>query len=317
MDNWRPSAALEQLKARATLLRDIREFFYARDVLEVETPLLASRGVSDPHVLNFRVFHHREDRCTGFLQTSPEYAMKRLLSAGAPSIYQLGKAFRDEEQGRLHNAEFTLLEWYRLDWDHHQLMAEISDLLAEILGTSPATKLSYFDSFQTFLEVDVSKLDDQALQNLVQERAPLESPNEPRDTLLQWLFTSQIEPHLGHDAPCFIYDYPISQAALARASSDDTRCAHRFELFIQGVELGNGFYELRDPLEQKRRFEHDNQQRVELGLPTMEIDEKLIAALASGFPDCSGFALGIDRLLMLQTDAKAISDGIAFDSRTC
>ena len=315
--DWRPSASLEHLRARAGLYRQIREYFYAHDVLEVDTPLVASSGVSDPHVLNYRVFHHRDNRQSGFLQTSPEYAMKRLLAAGAPSIYQLGKAFRDEEQGRYHNPEFTLLEWYRLNWDHHQLMVEISDLLSELLGTPKASKMSYHECFEHFVKVDIYALSDKQLQELVRTQANYLGDDESRDTLLQLLFSNLIEPHLGIDAPCFVYDYPISQAALARASEEDPRCAHRFELFIRGVELGNGFYELRDPQEQAKRFASDNQERLELGLPTMASDEKLLAALESGLPDCAGFAMGIDRLLLLKTKATSIGELIAFDSGTC
>ncbi|OFC71981.1 elongation factor P--(R)-beta-lysine ligase [Alteromonas confluentis] len=316
-DAWQPTAAFDNLRQRAALLRTIREFFYQRDVLEVDTPLLSHGTVTDVHLAAFSsAFSHSETGKpeTLYLQTSPEYAMKRLLCAGSDSIYQICKAFRHEGAGRFHNPEFTMLEWYRTGFDHHALMAEMDELLQATLNTDPAEKVSYQDVFIRQLSVDpltapVEVLQKKAVECGLDMNAGL--PDDA-DTLLQLLFSLYIEPLIGADSPCFVYGFPASQAALAKVNADDPRTADRFEVYFKGVELANGFYELANASEQRQRFLADNAKREEIGLPPLPVDEYFLSALASGLPDCAGVALGIDRLLMLKLGASHIQDVITF-----
>lgn len=315
--NWQPGATVEVLQARAKLLADIRAFFSGRNVMEVETPLLASASVTDPHLVNFStemLMPGAEKGQQLFLQTSPEYAMKRLLCAGSGSIYQICKAFRNEEQGRLHNPEFTMLEWYRVGFDHWQLMQEMQELLAPLLGTAEFKQHSYQLVFQELLDFDPLEGSDAALAQLCMAHGfdNFATPEIPRDTQLQLLFSHLIEPRISQDSPCFIYNFPASQAALARISNDDNRVAERFELYYKGVELANGFHELQSAEEQLQRFTQDNDLRKEMGLPQAQPDLKFIAALQQGLPDCSGVALGLDRLLMLVLGCSDIDQVLSF-----
>jgi len=248
---------------------------------------------------------------TLYLQTSPEYAMKRLLAAGSGCIYQICRAFREDELGRYHNPEFLLLEWYRVGFNHHQLMAEMDELLTLLLGTSSADKTSYQQLFIEHLQVDPLSATSEDLQQLVTNKA-----NGPilddKDQMMQCLFSTLIEPVIAVEKPLMVYDFPASQSALARISTVDPRVADRFEVYYKGIELANGFHELKSANEQRQRFIADNQQRKLLGKAEHPLDERLLAALEAGLPDCAGVAMGLDRLLMLMLDKKSISDVLPF-----
>lgn len=316
MPNWKPSASLSNLKARAQLLSSIRTFFAEREVLEVDTPALSHHGVTDRYMRSMTVdvgFSDTSHFDKGFLQTSPEYAMKRLLAAGYGSMYQICKAFRQDEVGAKHNPEFSMLEWYRLDFDHVQLMDEVYGLVTQVLGPKQRWDLSYQQVFIEFLDIDPLAISDEVLEWFARSNLGLLPEDLERDDYLSLLFEDKIEPQLGlNDSVCFIYDYPASQAALARISESDPRVAHRFELYIEGIELANGFYELADSQQQLERFKADNRWRADNKLPEIEIDQHFIEALEHGLPECSGVALGLDRLLMIKLASNNIGDVIAF-----
>lgn len=291
------------------MYRQIREFFAARDVLEVDTPLMSACTVSDPYLKAFAVDNY-------FLQTSPEYAMKRLLADGCGSIYQLCKAFRCEEAGNFHNPEFTMLEWYRIGFDHMQLMAEVDQLMQLVIGCQPAKQISYQDLFMQHFGIDPHVADLDTLKRCAEGQrinmSPAAAHNLNVTDWLQILMSHVIEPKLTGPAPWFIYEFPAPQAALSKVIQKQHLVAARFEVYMDGIELANGYYELQDANEQHRRFLADNARRVEQGLPEVAADQRLLAALAQGIPDCAGVALGIDRLLMLQQQTKSIKDVLAF-----
>lgn len=301
---------LKRLQLRAQLNKSIRDFFAARNVMEVETPLLSQFGVTDLHV-------HNIPSQQRFLQTSPEYAMKRLLVEGSGDIFQICKAFRQSEVGKRHNPEFTMLEWYRLGFTHIELMREVDALLQAVLNTAPADKITYQNLFLQYLNLDPLTADPIELKtalnknNIVVENLDLIST---RDAILDLLMTHCIEPHLGLEKPIFIYDYPATQAALAKIRGN---VAERFEAYYQGYELANGFHELTDAAEQLKRFENDNKKRTEAGLNTMAIDNNLITALEQGLPECAGVAMGLDRLLMIKMRTDKIRDVLSFDWLSC
>lgn len=307
--SWQPTASLDVLRLRAGLLNTIRHFFKRRNVLEVETPLLSQSTVSDPHL---DAYNLQEGETELFLQTSPEYAMKRLLAGGYGPIYQICKAFRREESGRWHSREFSILEWYRPGFDHHQLMTEVAELVTEVLGVLPTQALSYRQLFMQYLNIEPHTVTTEALQAAARSRLDLNFDSGGRDVWLNALLTGFIEPQLK--GMTFIYDYPASQAALARIEKDENGVAvgRRFELYIDGVELANGYFELRDPKEQQRRFVEDNKQRRQIGKPERLPDTQLLAALDHGLPGCSGVALGLDRLLMIHACATSIEEVISF-----
>lgn len=278
--------------------------------------MLASAGVTDPHTVNFRTQFLKPGDSKGkslYLQTSPEYAMKRLLCAQSGSIYQICKAFRNEEQGRFHNPEFTMLEWYRVGFDHWQLMDEIETLISGILDTEKFERLSYLETFRTHLRFDPINCSDMVLVATARDYGLVGLENHNRDSVLQFLFSQEIEPKIGQTSPCFIYDFPASQAALAKLSPVDPKVAERFELYYKGVELANGFNELQSVEEQKQRFLADNETRERLGIEPAKLDDKFLAALEHGLPNCAGVAMGLDRLLMLMTGADKIGEVLAFD----
>lgn len=318
-ENWQPHASLENLRLRANILRQIREFFAARQILEVETPLLSHATVTDPHLssLQTEFTPPGEPSKTLYLQTSPEFGMKRLLAAGSGAIYQICKAFRDSEAGRFHNPEFTMLEWYRPGFDHHQLMDETDELLKSILNCSSAERLSYEDVFQRELDVNPHQANPHELRECAQ-RMGLALPSgmdvNSSDNWLFLLMSHFIEPKLGHDCPVFIYDFPASQAALARTRKINAHIsvAERFEVYVKGIELANGYHELADAKEQARRFVEDQQNRLTMKLPQVVQDERLVSALESGFPDCAGIALGIDRLVLLAAKGDRMADVVSF-----
>ena len=318
MQPWQPTTTHDARVARAELLRTIREFFYVRNVLEVDTPLLSNGTVTDEHLDAFDTqfnFASSGKPSKLYLQTSPEYAMKRLLCADSGSIYQVCKAFRHEGEGRWHNPEFTMLEWYRLGFDHFALMDEVDALLQETLNTASADKMTYQQAFQRCLNIDPLNADDEILLSAMQQHhIDIHAPQSlSYDSKLQLLFSYVIEPKIGIERPCFVYNFPASQAALAKLSSADERVAERFEVYYQGAELANGFHELSAAKEQRLRFETDNEKRKENGLPTKPIDENFLSALDAGLPACAGVALGVDRLLMLKTGASHIKEVINFN----
>lgn len=315
--DWRPTASLQALRERAQLYADIRRFFAQRDVLEVDTPSLSHGTVTDVFIDGFSTtFCHsqRGHNETLYLQTSPEFALKRLVAAYQASVYQLSKAFRHEGSGRWHNPEFTMLEWYRVGLDHHGLMDEISELLQMILGTHKATRLTYQDAFIQCLELDPLSDTTQRIAEVfnacnidLSDEYPID-----HDGMLQLLFSYEIEPRIGQDAPCFIYNYPASQSSLAKLNKQDPRVADRFELYYKGAELANGFHELQNAQEQRKRFEHDNRLRRTFRLEEKPVDERFLAALEAGLPSCAGVAMGIDRMLMLKHGYTHIDQVIAF-----
>lgn len=314
---WRPSASIEQLKQRAKLIGDIRQFFREKEVLEVDTPALSHAAVTDIHLHSFKTSFIGPGYADGYpvyLMTSPEFHMKRLLAAGSGSIYQISKSFRNEENGRYHNPEFTMLEWYRVGFDHHQLMDEMDELLQRVLHAGKAVRLTYQQAFLSALEVcpleaPLQELKECAFKLGLKDIAENE---QDRDTLLQLLFSLGVEKQIGIKAPAFVYDFPASQAALAKINAKDPRVAERFEVYYKGIELANGFNELDDGEEQLARFVADNQKRRSLGLEMQPIDSHLIDALNAGLPACAGVALGIDRLIMLALGAEHIDQVTAF-----
>jgi len=315
--DWQPTASIPQLRQRAALIARIRQFFAQRNVLEVDTPAMSHATVTDVHLHTFQTQFVGPGYAQGsplFLMTSPEFHMKRLLAAGSGCIYQLGKAFRNEENGRYHNPEFTMLEWYRVGFDHHQLMDEMDDLLQLVLQCGAAERMTYQQAFLTVLGVcplegTMAELKSVAARLGLSDIAEAE---EDRDTLLQLLFSIGVEGKIGQQVPAFVYDFPASQAALAKINPNDPRVADRFEVYFKGIELANGFHELDNAQEQLRRFEQDNHKRVEMGLAEQPIDYHLIAALQSGLPECAGVALGVDRLIMLALGCDHIDQVTAF-----
>lgn len=304
---WQPTASIENIKRRAELYKNLRAFFASKNILEVETPLLCQHTVTDCHIDSFSL-----ENKSRFLQTSPEYAMKRLIAAGSGSIYQICKSFRNGESGKKHNPEFTMLEWYRIGFDHHDLMNEIDELLQFILKTQPAEKIAYRELFLKFLTIDFFKADLSQLKKIILDNnIGINVDAIDFDTALQILLTHLIEHKLGFDKPLFLYDFPISQAALAKIRGGEFPVAERFELYINGIEIANGFHELTDPAEQQKRFAKDQDKRQENKKFIPEIDQHFIASLKS-LPNCAGVAIGLDRLLMYCADTKNIQDVICF-----
>lgn len=320
--DWRPGATLDTLRLRARLLARVRAFFAARGVLEVETPLLSVAGSTDPALESLRTAYHGPGLPAGqplYLHTSPEFPMKRLLAAGSGPIYQVARVFRDGEAGGRHNPEFSLLEWYRPGWGIDRLMAEVEALvtgLYEDAAPLPASRrYPYRALFQEYLDLDPLAAGVAELRICAETagiRPPGGMPADDPDPWRDLLLTHLIEPRLGPGL-VFLYDYPASQAALARLKPGEPAVAERFELYWDGLELANGFHELGDAAEQRARFEADHRKRATLGLPAVPLDERLLAALEQGLPDCSGVALGLDRLLMRLAGLARIDQVLAFN----
>lgn len=314
MAGWRPTATRAALALRADLTRRTRAFFDARGLLEVETPALSPAAPTDPHVASLQTSVAGAGR--RWLQTSPEFPMKRLLATGYGDCWQLARVFRDGELGRLHNPEFTLLEWYRVGWDDARLMDEVDALVRTLFErhrtVGPTERVRYADAFERATGVAFADATPGACAAIA-ARAGVAAPAAP--SAAGWhdlVMGAVVAPSLGRDGPCFVTDYPAAQAALARLRVDDARYAARFELFMDGVEVANGYHELTDPVEQRRRFAADNAARAAAGLPAMPVDEALLAALDAGLPDCAGVAVGFDRLVMLATGASSIAEVTAF-----
>lgn len=301
------------------MLARIRAFFAAREVLEVETPLLSSAGTPDPHLHSFAASSLAPgDDSRRFLHTSPEFAMKRLLAAGSGSIYQIAKVFRGGEKGRLHNAEFTLVEWYRPGLGYHALMDEVAALAAHALDTpgtqAPPERLSYRDAFLRYAGVDPHRAGAAELLAVARGRR-IEAKGVPEGDVDAWrdlLLVHLVEPQLGRGRLTFLYDYPASDAALARVRPGTPPLAERFEAYIEGVEIANGFQELTDPAEQRARFERERDARRAQGLAAVPYDERLLAAMEHGLPRCGGVALGFDRLVMIAAGARSIEEVLPF-----
>jgi lysyl-tRNA synthetase class 2 len=306
--SWTPTARPGALAARAELLEQIRAFFAARDVLEVETPVLSGAGNSDPGIHQWRT---RDPKT--WLRTSPEYAMKRLLAAGSGDIYELGRVFRADESGRNHNREFTLLEWYRVGWSYHELMGEVAQLLRHCLPDRALVeqRFSYRELFQSHTNLDPFS-DSSADLGACLAAHGTHLPNGSRGEYLDLLLSLVIQPRLDSNGLTFVYDFPAEQAALARIRPGDPPVAERFEMFLGPVELANGYQELTDAEEQARRFRRENEIRAERGQAPVPVDHHLLDALQHGLPECSGVALGVDRLLMYATGAASLDEVIAF-----
>lgn len=306
MNDWKPSATADNLRKRAELVARIRRFFDQRGVIEVSTPCMTACGVTDVNIDSIEVSGH------GFLRTSPEYWHKRLLAAGLGDLYEIGPVFRAGESGRFHQPEFTLLEWYRLDWSWQQLADEVVALVEHCLhddeGTRPVHRQSWQQSFQECLGIDALSASRSTLEALAGD-AP---PGCSHDMLLDYLFATRIQPTFDDHGITVIHDYPASQAALARLNPHNPAVSERFEVFVGSLELANGYGELCDAQQQLERFRADNRKRRALGRRTMPIDAKLIEALQQGLPQCAGVAVGVDRLVMAALNATDLSEVITF-----
>ena len=306
------------------MLSTIRHFFADREVLEVETPLMGQTTGTEPQ-LNFFSTKYAGSFSTShqtfFFQTSPEFAMKRLLAAGSGSIYQICKAFRNHDCGRFHNPEFTILEWYRIGFNLDALMAEVEDLIFGLFARSEmicagSERISYFEAFSKYAEIDIPSASISDFIRIAKRHDLVGAVELCRDEVPDWLdflFSQIVQPHLGKDRVTFIYDYPVCHASLARIKTGKTDVADRMEVFINGIELANGYRELTDPVEQKQRFHLDLQQRKKRQLPMPILDKRFIKSLEHGLPECSGVAIGLDRLLMLLSGTKHINEVLAFD----
>ncbi|GAA4429317.1 EF-P lysine aminoacylase EpmA [Bremerella cremea] len=321
--SWRPTASLENLKHRNQVTQTLRRFFLGKGFWEVETPLLSRDTVIDTHLdpvpVTLAWDPARPDQGDRYyLQTSPEFAMKRLVAAGADAIFQICKAFRLAEVGAHHNVEFTLVEWYRVGDDLAAGIQLLSDLAEAVLQRGPAHQLSYREAFQTHLDCDPLEASGKQLRAIAEAHnvdVPHSFSDEDRDALLELLLSELIQPKLGTLQPVILYHYPASQAALARIDADDARVACRFELFVDGMELANGYDELLDPAILVERNRANNTARAALGKPTLPKDSQLISAMQAGLPACSGCALGLDRLLMAALQARSIDEVIPFPTR--
>ena len=316
--NYQPTCDLSALRARANMYAQIRDFFAKREVLEVETPILSQAGVTDVYLASVQATRHMLGKsATHYLHTSPEFAMKRLLASGSGPIYQICKVFRDDEHGRKHNSEFTMLEWYRPGFSLKDLMFEVTDLLNVVLQQRFAevrpTILSYKHAFMDRLDLNPLQATTKELQDAARRVGLNLDLGDDRLGYIDLLFSHMVEPSLGFDTPVFLTDFPPELASLAKTRTDEDGevVAARFELYINGLELANAYDELMDATVLRSRFEADNQERAKLGLSVMPIDEYLLAALPN-MPECSGIALGLDRLLMIATEKMGLSDVISF-----
>jgi lysyl-tRNA synthetase class 2 len=313
--NW------EDAKQRGGILNKIRSFFHTKNIIEVETPSLSLGTVTDPFLDAFTSqYHYLSDSSINnasqlYMQTSPEFHMKRLLASGYKCIYQICKAFRHEDFGRHHNPEFTILEWYRLGFNQHSLMTEVNELLSDVLGTENCEKITYQALFIKLVNIDPLSTNFTELYDVIMEKnkgADWLYESNDCDLLLQFIFSEIIEVNIGKTMPCFVYNFPIAQASLAKVCPIDNRVAQRFECYFKGLELANGFNELTDVEIQINRFTEDNKKRTALGLPERDIDKNFTDALHSGLPQCSGVALGVDRLMMIALNKTSIEDVITF-----
>ena len=312
---WQTGASIQALRQRSELLAQLRGFFHQRQVMEVDVPLLSRATVTDHNIESIQA---RNGDVAAYLQTSPEYFMKRLLASGSGDIYSLGKAFRSAESGRRHNPEFSLLEWYRCGWDEHQLMDEVAELIATLVPDIAVRRCSYADVFIRHLQIDPHLTGLVDLQRLAVSAGSEAWAEESRANCLDLLFSVLIEPHLD-DGLVLVYDYPACQAALAKCAEDSQgrRISRRFEAFLNGVELANGYCELTDATEQAARFAEDQRLRQQSGKAAVAADQHLLAAMEAGLPECAGVALGVDRLLMQLQGAESIEQVMPFSWTRC
>ncbi|MDE2406491.1 MAG: EF-P lysine aminoacylase GenX [Xanthomonadaceae bacterium] len=316
--SWQPTALPDALRLRAAFNRLVREFFHARGVLEVETPVLSLAGNTEPNIASFSLqFSGRTDGAprTRWLRTSPEFALKRLLAAGIGDCYELGRVFRDGEAGGRHNPEFTMLEWYRVGWDHLRLLDETVELIRAALalvGRDARSVITTFrDLYWQHLQLDPLSAGIDTLRNALGE-VRIDPAGLTRDDWLDLLMTHRLQPLFDNDVLLAVHDWPASQAALARIRNDAPPVAERFELYLGPLELANGYHELCDAREQRARFERDGAVRAQRGLPAIPLDDALLGALEHGLPACAGVALGVDRLLMALRATSQIADVLAF-----
>ena len=321
MSDWRPSGAFEALRLRAALNARIRAFFAERGLVEVETPVLSVAGNTEPNIASFALeFSGRTDGAprTRWLRTSPEHPLKRLLAAGFGDCYELGRVFRDGEAGGRHNPEFTMLEWYRTGWDHHALVGECAALVMDALAltgkSATLVRTSYRDLYHRRLGLDPMTASEDTLRAALGDVA-IDPEGLRRDDWLDLLMTHRLQPAFAADAMLAVHDFPASQCALARLRRDDdgVAVAERFELYLGPLELANGYHELADEAEQGARFDADLRRRAARGQPLPPRDDRLLAALGAGLPDCAGVALGVDRLLMAMLGTQRFADVLAFD----
>lgn len=319
-NNWHPGVNSSSLHFRSELLQSLRSFLQQRQVLEVDVPILGRSTVTDSNIESISAEVYGG---SGYLQTSPEYFMKRLLAAGSGDIFCLGKAFRDGESGHRHNPEFTLLEWYRCGWSEHQLIDEVVELVSQLVNAEAGkqlavTKASYGHYFKALVGVDPHAADLALLQKMAVDVGSDSWAHESRANCLDLLFSLRVEPQLP-DGLVSIYDYPACQAALAQTylNAQDQWVSRRFEVFFNNMELANGYMELTDAMQQRQRFENDGEQRHGDNKPVVAIDEKLMAALDDGLPPCAGVALGVDRLMMQLLGAESIDQVMAFSWPRC
>jgi len=313
--NWQSGTAISDLQERARLLAATRAFFAARDVLEVTTPLLSRSGSTDPWLDSFTTQLQGQPQLqTLYLQTSPEFFMKRLLACGSGPIYQLGPCFRNGESSWRHNPEFWMLEWYRPDWTLAELRSETQALVDQLLGPAAYQQLTYKQAFTQWVGLHPFAASLESLRQACHDCSGIDAQLLDRDGCLDLLISHQVEPALKEQGRVFLTDFPASQAALAEVTEDDEGypVARRFELYIQGIELANAYQELTSAAEQARRFAEDNRQRCALGKEEVAVDGHLLAALEAGLPSCSGIALGFDRLVMLACKAKNLDQVQAF-----
>ncbi len=309
-NSWQPTASLEVIKKRATLLQHIRNFMSKRSIIEVDTPILSHYGISDPYIQSMTTVSASEQDAQLYLHTSPEFCMKRLLAAGSESIYQIAHVFRNEESGKRHNTEFTMLEWYRTGFDYHQLMDEVGELLNHI-GLETPEKMTYAQSFLQTVQFDPHTVDTKQLQELTRQHG-WETDTEDQHALLDFVFSEVVIKKVNNDKPLIIYDYPECMAILATLKSGNPQVSERFELFIDGMEIANGFNELINVDEHSARFEADLNTRRNRNLPEPPIDINFLAALESGLSESAGVAVGIDRLLMVLSEKDDIKEVCTF-----
>jgi len=318
---WRPSASFQAIHLRARLNAVIRDFFAKRGVLEVETPILSQAGNTDPNIASFSLEfggHVDAGPRRRWLRTSPEFPLKRLVAAGIGDCYELGRVFRDGEAGGRHNPEFTMLEWYRVGWDHQRLIDECVALLHQALALVgrdaelKAEKIAYRDLYRQQLGIDPMLADVDSLRAALGD-VRIDPAGLTRDDWLDLLMTHRLQPAFAPDRLLAVYDYPASQCALARVRRDEVPVAERFELYLGPLEVANGYHELADAQEQGGRFRRDVELRRQRRLESPDVDIRLLSALADGFPNCAGVALGVDRLLMAMLNTARISEVLAFD----
>ncbi|MBI1422839.1 MAG: EF-P lysine aminoacylase GenX [Gammaproteobacteria bacterium] len=313
-DKWRPSAAISVLRQRAEILQRLRSYFAERQVLEVETPALSHAASSEVHLQTMQV--HANGMLSGYLHTSPELAMKRLLAAGSGDIYQMCKVFRAGEQGKRHNPEFTLLEWYRVGYDMQAMMHDVAGLCVHVLPAlfnTPPLTLSYREAFLDYAQIDPFIATTAQLAEAYVEHTQEHVTDLERDAWLDLIQSVIVQPCLPRDRLVFITGFPAAQASLAKLDASDPQLACRFEVFAGGLELANGFEELTDAREQQQRITAEQARRAAMGLARLPVDQHFLAALQAGLPACSGVAVGVDRLVMLGTGQTEISGVLSFE----